>query len=210
MDWDVQRRTVFWPYTAFGFPNSDGYLRPATVGDFNVNPTLLFRKIWACVFSVPDADSYTQYRSQILVTTAGTEKPLLSWTTRNNQGFADVPGNSSTSDNDAFLRMAPPFAVMQDGFGDNDKGPLPACGPDARVMSFQAGSKSSAQSARPIYRCTMFPIRLTTACTRIRLIVSDFAPQNSNPYSLVSGNTGSSLTGYVAAAIMVQSQLRPE
>lgn len=209
MDWDVQRRTVVLRYESTGFLNGALYGQ-ATVGDFNTNPTLMFRKIWACVFSLPDADSYPQYRSQILVTTAGTEKPLLSWTTRNNQGFADVPGNSTVGDNDAFLRMAPPFSVLQDGFQDNDKGPLPTCGPDARVMSFQFGSKASAQSARPIYRCTMFPIRLTTACTRVRLVVSDIFGQNSNPVSPSFGNTGNSFTGYIAAGIMVQSQLRPE
>lgn len=211
MDWDIQQRSVVLRYDTTGFTNGALYGQ-AVVGDFGVNPTLLHRKIWCAVFSVPDADSYAQYRSTLFVTAGGTEKPLVSWFTRNNQGLLDVPGNANTLDNDQFARISAPFSVLQDGFGDVDKGPIPACGPDARVMAFQVGSKSAVQSSRPIFRATMFPVRITSAATRIRLVVSDVFGNNSSstPPSPSVGNTGNSFTGYVVGALVVQSQLRPE
>lgn len=211
MDWDIQRRSVLWNYGAFGFPNGIGYVSgsPAIVADLTVPPSLVYRHLWAFAFAIPDGDSYCQYDASIIVTNGDAERKFVSWTTRTNQGVLDVPGGLVTADNESHIRFMPPFCAWQDAFGDADKSGVVSAGPDARMFQFQVGSKSGAQSDRPVYRCIAQRIDLSTSCRRIRMEITNFAPQNSNPYSLISGNTGGSFTGWFAAGLQVKSQLRP-
>lgn len=212
MDWNIQRRTVLWNYGQLGIPIGGVYSldgTPYVVGDFSVSQTMVHRRIWAAVFSIPDADSYPQYDAAVIVTNPDAERRIAAWTTRVNQGLLDVPGTANQSDNEGFLTDSPPFDVVEDAFRDTDKCNLPNSSLGARVLSFQVASKNVDQSLRRVYRCTMWPILLTSACSRIRLEVSRFGGQNSNPYNALIGNTGASFTGYLAGALIVQSQLRP-
>lgn len=205
MDFNIQSKTVIWSYTDMGLPGPSGTNseRQATVADFSVPRTFVYRRIWALAFAVPTGDSYPQYTGRVAgFNKSSSAQDVIAWRSRHNQGLSDVGPFFNTAENHA--SFAPPFFAIEDVFSAPDLGFSLHAGSDARVLAFQIQPRTDAQENRSVFRATVYPIHVTSEMERVTFSIEDFFGQND-----INSPSGTSLDGYLCAGIIVQSQLRP-
>jgi hypothetical protein len=205
MDFDIQSKTVIWSYTDMGLPGPSGTNSEpnATVAEFSLPRTFVYRRIWAVAFAVPTGDSYPQYTGRISAfNKSSSAQNVIAWRTRHNQGLSDVAPFLNTAEGHA--SFAPPFCAIEDVFSPPDLGFSLHAGSDARVLAFQIRPMTDPQAIRSVFRATVYPIHVTSEMESIRFRIENFFGQNS-----VGSPSGTSFDGYLCAGMIVQSQLRP-